>query len=176
MISLGVDQATNKTGMVLLGSGSNRPKMLGYYLFKTKASMTAYEKQVFMMEKLESVLVEWKPDQIVLEGYGMNLKNPSAIIPLVELGGLLKFMLRARGIGFIAPEPAKWKQFLLGPKKGAAKKEVIAAHILDVFGEAFSTDDLSDAYALAYLGLAFRGEVKGLTSFQREKLGEVKLQ
>ena len=43
------------------------------------------------------------PDKIVLEGYSLNLQHASSVVPLVELGGLLRFMLFIRRLQVVRP-------------------------------------------------------------------------
>lgn len=174
MLVLGIDQSTSSTGMVLLTHDApNRAD--AYYNFQPKKKLSKYEKQALLLEKLDIVVREHQPDFIVIEGYGLNLKHPSAIIPLAELSGLLKFWIHASERAYIAPEPGVWKQVLMGEKKGNAKKEDIAAFMFGTMGIEYGVQDLYDAHALAWVGLAFKGMISGLTAFQRGKLGEISM-
>ena len=75
-----------------------------------------------------------KPDRIVMEGYSLNMKHASSVIPLVELGGLLRFMLHLDGFKWYDPRATEVKKFVTGkgnsPKDGGddARAQALGAH------------------------------------------------
>ncbi|QIG76863.1 crossover junction endodeoxyribonuclease protein [Rhizobium phage RHph_Y1_11] len=170
---MGIDQSTKATGIVLADSSKDMdaPEVIEHILLKPKTTWTLYDKQVFMWEGIMAAIEEYAPDLTCLEGYGMNLRRPTAIIPLVGLGEVLRYLLRQQGKTFIEPKPTQVKQFATG-KGNADKPKMIST----AKKQGFKTDDdnLADAFFLSHLGLGYLNVLRHLSAEQREIIGQLK--
>jgi crossover junction endodeoxyribonuclease RuvC len=159
--ALGLDLSTSATGMLLLGeNGSDSPNVLFETELKPKkvAGMAAKR---WIAHSVMTFIHDHKPDKIVLEGYGLNLKNASSIVPLVELGGLIRFCLHVDGLEWNAPTPGECKKFATG--KGNSPKDVVMMHVFKRWGFTAATNNIADAYVCAAMGLASIGALPKVT-------------
>jgi crossover junction endodeoxyribonuclease RuvC len=160
--SLGIDLSPSATGLVLLeaGDGLTGPQVLEEREIKVKglAGMARY---AAIVTDLMQTIHAHKPGRIVLEGYGLNLKNAASVVPLVELGGLLRFMLHLDGLEWLAPTPGQVKKFVTGA--GNAPKDQVMMHVLKRWGHVSKTNNTADAFVCAAIGLAHLGRAIGAT-------------
>lgn len=150
--SLGLDLSTSATGIVLLGeTGGNGPPLLLYEEeFKPKPHGLTGKREIAV--KVMTTIRDKKPTIIVLEGYGLNLKNASSIVPLIELGGIVRLMLHLDGLAWYAPTPGECKKFSTG--KGNSPKDIVMMHVYKRWQYEAKTNNLADAYVCAAMGLA----------------------
>ena len=118
------------------------------------------------------LITERQPDRIVLEGYSLNMKNASSVVPLVELGGLMRFMLHLDGHVWYDPRATEVKKFATG--KGNSPKEVVMMHVLKRWGHESKTNNTADAYVCAAMGLAHANRLAGVTLDMRALAGAMK--
>ena len=97
----------------------------------------------------------------MIEGYSLNLQNKSSIIPLVELGGILRFCMVLDGLTWYEVKASQVKQFATG--SGNSKKSQVMMHVLKRWGHESKSDNTADAYVLAAIGLGSANLLKGLT-------------
>lgn len=165
MIAFGIDQSTKATGLVVLeGSKTDKPKLLleDVVSIQGKSGFDLYEAAVTCIVER---IVEFKPQRLVLEGYSLNFKHPSSVVPLVELGTLLRFMLRLDGHSWLAPRAGELKKFVIG--KGNGAKDQMMMFVLHRWGHMSKTNDTADAFGLAAIGLAHGGCLLGATKEMR---------
>lgn len=149
--SLGIDLSTSATGLVLLRSdGQGLPTLLLEQEVKGKG--TGMSRVNDMVRAIMTLIHHHKPDTIVLEGYSLNTKNASSIIPLVEVGGALRLMMWLDGLAWYDPRASEVKKFATG--KGNAPKEKVMMHVLKRFSHESQTNNTADAYVCAAMGLA----------------------
>lgn len=172
MISLGIDPSTSKTGLVALGAEKGNAHLIRHELIKPKTTWTTLAKQQFMWSEILNRIEVIKPDVITIEHYGLNLRNPSAIIPLVGLGEVLRYLIRREGLSYLSPTPAEMKMF--ATEKGNTKKDGVIAAATQM-GYETKSDDMADAFFLSLIGLCFKNTLNGLTQKQREVIGQIKL-
>lgn len=162
MKSLGIDLSTSATGLVVLQSG---PVYSSFYValereIKIKKLNGVARATRIVLEAMQTVH-DHKPDVIVLEGYGFSMQHPSSIVPLVELGGLLRFMLVMDGFAWLDPRPAELKKFVTG--KGNAPKDQVMMHVLKRWGHTSLSNNTADAYGCAAMGMVRLGAPMGAT-------------
>ncbi|QIG66700.1 crossover junction endodeoxyribonuclease protein [Rhizobium phage RHph_TM16] len=173
MKSLGIDPSTKATGLVLLeGSLQDGAVLIEDKLVKPKTTLSTEQKQTMMWEETMAFIDSWKPDIICIEYYGLNLKNRTAIIPLVTLGGVMRYLMRRAGYQWLEPTPSELKIFATG--NGGTKKEGMVKAAGDMGYEA-KTDDMADAFFLSLVGLCYLHTLTGLAQKQREIVGQLKL-
>jgi len=161
---MGIDLSSAATGIVVL---SETPTQSPVCLYESEVlinDVKGVKKQRAICVTIMTLINAWRPDKIVLEGYSLNLQNKSSIIPLVELGGLLRFCLHLDGQTWYEVKASQVKQFATG--SGNAKKAQVMMHVLKRWGHESKTDNTADAYTLAAIGLGSANLLKGLTQSQ----------
>ncbi len=170
LTSIGIDPSATATGIVVLReNGTATPDLLAEFEIKT-GDMRGVERTRFIVEKVMTAIHEFKPDRLVLEGYSLG-KNPNSTIPLVELGGLLRFMLVLDGFKWYDPSASELKKFVTG--KGGSPKEQVMMYVLKRWGHTAISNNTADAYGLAAMGLAISNRLPGITKDMRMVVGKL---
>jgi Holliday junction resolvasome RuvABC endonuclease subunit len=160
VISMGLDLSSSATGVVVLQDRSPAPLCQLEYEFRID-DVTGVKKQRAICTTIMTLIHAWKPDKIVVEGYSLNLKNKSSIIPLVELGGLLRFCLQLDGLAWSEPTASQLKKFVTG--SGNSDKAKVMMGVLKRWGHESKTNNTADAFVLAAMGLAAGNKLDGMT-------------
>jgi len=172
--ALGIDPSTSSTGIVLLeGDKDTRPVCLRENTVKPPSKLKGMDRHRYLVTEIMEIVHETNPARIAIEGYSLNMKNASSVVPLVEMGGLLRFMLYLDGIKWLDPRAPVLKKFVTG--KGTAPKEAMMMHVLKRWGHEAQNNDTADAYGLACMGLLHVGALATATLDQREIIGSVPL-
>ena len=111
----------------------------------------------------------YSPSAIVLEGYSLNMRHASSVVPLVELGGIVRLMLHIDGLAWFDPRASELKKFVTG--KGTADKAQMMMQVLKRWGHTSMTHNTADAYGLACMGLARMNALHGATQSMRAIAG-----
>lgn len=98
---------------------------------------------------VKSIIREWKPEYIVIEGYAYS--NVNTLVTLVEIGTMIRLEAYGLELPVIEVPPTVLKKQTTG--KGNAKKAEMATHVFNRWGFENKSDDIIDAYALASLGV-----------------------
>jgi Holliday junction resolvasome RuvABC endonuclease subunit len=160
MISMGIDLSSAATGIVVLEDAPKAPACkLEYEVVIT--DVTGVKKQRAICTTIMTLIHAWKPGKIVVEGYSLNLKNTSSVVPLVELGGLLRFCLHLDGLSWYEPKASQVKKFAAG--SGNADKAKMMMHVLKRWGHESKTHNTADGFALAAMGLGSANLLDGMT-------------
>ena len=171
--SMGIDLSTSGTGLVLLqASGLAKPDCLFETELKPSVAAGAARNR-FISRHIMEFVHSHKPDKIVIEGYSLNLKNASSIVPLVELGGLLRFCLHLDGLSWYDPTAPEVKKFVTG--KGNAPKDVVMMNVFKRWEHESKTNNTADAFVCAAMGLAVANQLPGITVDMRLIAGKMKL-
>ena len=166
--SCGIDLSTSATGLVVLEEAAGKaPALLLERAINCKKLTGATRNREIVTAIMETIH-EAKPDKIVVEGYSLNLRKAASVVPLVELGGLLRFMLVLDGFSWFDPRATEVKKFATG--HGHGDKAQIMMHVLKLWGHESKSHNTADAYVLACMGLAQQNRLKGAT---KEMLGIV---
>lgn len=169
--SMGIDLSATATGLVTLReTGSAIPETLWEMEVKSKGSTGVTRAKEVVTVIMEAVHSQ-NPDKIVVEGYSLNTKNASSIIPLVEIGGLLRFMLHIDGLKWYDPRASEVKKFATG--KGNTPKDKVMMHVLKRWNFEAATNNTADAYVLAAMGLAQANRLPGITLDMRKIAGSM---
>jgi crossover junction endodeoxyribonuclease RuvC len=156
--SLGIDLSTSATGVILLCHTEKSPAPGMADEIKPSKGLKGMARNREIVTRLMEIITAEQPDRIVLEGYGLNTQHASSIIPLVELGGLLRFMLHLDGHSWLDPRPSEIKKFATG--KGNSPKDVVMMHVLKRWGFESATNNIADAFVCAAMGLAHMGKLE----------------
>jgi crossover junction endodeoxyribonuclease RuvC len=169
--SLGIDLSTVATGVVLLREHAPVPIVEMETEIK-RPDYTGWDQKSRIVQAVMEFANEVRPDRIVLEGYSLNMKHASSVIPLVELGGLLRFTLHLDGFKWYDPRATEVKKFVTG--KGTSPKEVVMMHVLKRWGHTSMTNNTADAFVCAAMGLAQANALAGVTMEMRSIAGAMK--
>jgi crossover junction endodeoxyribonuclease RuvC len=171
--SMGLDLSTAATGIVMLqASGLKKPFCVLEMEVKPKA-MTGMDRVRFIVTEIMERVHLHKPDRIVVEGYSLNMKNAASVVPLVELGGLLRFMLHIDELKWLDPRAGQVKEFATG--KGNSPKDMVMMNVLKRWGHESKTNNTADAYVCAAMGLAHVGRLPEISARMIAIAGELKL-
>ena len=171
LTSLGIDLSTKATGVVLLRESVLVPSLLLEQEITPKETGLNGAKSI--CAEVMTVINQHKPDKIVLEGYSLNLKNSSSVIPLVTVGALLRFFLQLDGYGWYDPRASEVKKFVTG--KGNSPKDVVMMHVLKRWAHESKTNNTADAYVCAAMGLAQSNRLANVTKDMRAIAGQMTL-
>lgn len=171
MRALGIDLASGKTGLVLLAdNGTPKPELLFEQVLSFPLLKGIENQRAVITRIMELVHEKLVPgDRIVIEGYSLNMKNAASVVPLVEIGGLLRFMLNTDGLKWLDPRASEVKKFVSG--KGTTPKNMMVAHVLQRWGHMPKDDNTADAFVLACMGLAHANKLPGVTKEMRAIVG-----
>ena len=169
--SLGIDLSTVATGIVMLRQHAPMP-MVEMETEIKRPGYSGWGQKAEIVKAVMQLIQDHKPDRIVLEGYSLNMKHASSVIPLVELGGLLRFMLHLDGFKWYDPRATEVKKFVTG--KGTSPKEVVMMHVLKRWGHTSMTNNTADAFVCAAMGLAQANALQGVTMEMRSIAGAMK--
>jgi crossover junction endodeoxyribonuclease RuvC len=169
MKSMGLDLSVTATGMVVCQAEDRQPVVV-YQRVLSFPKLKGHARYKAIGGEIIDALNEHRPERIVIEGYGFKFKGSA--IPIVELGGLVKYVLLQYGYRYCNPSPNELKQFATG--KGNAGKEDVMAGVLLNWG--YDTDDnnLADGFALSVMGLAHANLIK-ISALQRQIVGAMKI-
>lgn len=175
MVSVGVDLSTKATGLVILEEMSDQksPHLHREETVVPPAGLKGMARARSIVLDVMTMIHDVMPCRVVVEGYSLNMQNASSVVPLVELGGLLRFMLHIDGMTWLDPRATELKKFVVG--KGNVQKSHMMMHVLDRWGYKAGNDNLADAYGLACMGLAHANCLRGATLEQRKVVGALKL-
>jgi len=155
---MGIDPST-KTGLALIADDHCATSVVSY----------PGSEGIHRLECLVSGVVQkldaWKPDLVVIEGYGYANKYTLSL--MVEIGVLIRMSLHTRGIPWYICPPSVLKKYATG--NGAAKKPAVASAVKLRWGFDAPSDDVVDAYVLAQIAkeLVVSGLSTGLKGVER---------
>jgi len=165
--SLGIDLSTSATGLVILEAHDDAPPQVLFdqEVNPPKGLLGMAAKKAIVTEVMLTIHA-WKPTIICLEGYSLNLKNKSSIVPLIEIGGILRFLMHLDGFAWLAPTAGELKKFATG--SGNSPKDVVMMHVFKRFGYEARTNNLADAFACAAIGLSTLQAIPGVNQEMRK--------
>jgi Holliday junction resolvasome RuvABC endonuclease subunit len=173
MRSLGLDLSTKATGLVLLAASENQNPWLILEETISFPKLKGFDLYMAIAKRIMEVANEYQPARIVLEGYSLNLKNASSVVPLVELGGLVRFFLKIDGYSWLDPRAGELKKFITG--KGGTPKDMVVMHVLKRWGHEARDNNTADAYGCACIGLCHANKLRSATKEMRAIVGSLKL-
>ena len=170
LTSLGIDLSTAATGLVLLEENGKKPNVL--LDMEIKGQDSGISRNAMIVAEVMQVILAQGPSKIVIEGYSLNMKNASSVIPLVELGGLMRFMMQIEGMTWYDPRATEIKKFATG--KGGSPKEVVMMNVFKRWEYESKTNNIADAYVCAAMGLAQANRLQGITLDMMAIAGQMK--
>ena len=160
-VVLGIDPST-KTGLSIVSVDEDgRPVVQKSSVCVPKTR--GYERISDIAHDMLALLAAHEPACVVIEGYAYA--NHFTLVPLVEIGTILRWLCVQKGVDLYIAQPASLKKFATG--KGNAKKDQVMLAVYKRWGLEFKTNDECDAFVLATMGLARSHAVSGLTKDQQ---------
>ncbi|QIN95223.1 RuvC [Stenotrophomonas phage vB_SmaS_DLP_3] len=138
----GIDPSM-KTGFVVLDPD-------GGVLVAVKVEFTdakGYHRLQLIAKSLGSLVNEWKPDLVVVEGQGFA--NKFTKVEQTHAHMIVRQSLYNAGIGWYDAPPTTVKKLTTG--SGAAQKPQMAKAVKERWGFVSKSDDIVDAYAMAQI-------------------------
>ena len=170
LTSMGIDLSTKATGLVLLEERAKGPPFV-LVESEIKAAGSGWGQKGAMVHQIMESVIAHLPGKIVIEGYSLNLQHASSVVPLVELGGLLRFMLYSDGLKWLDPRASEVKKFVTG--KGNMSKDQVMMYVLKRWGHVSMTNNTADAFVCAAMGLAHASRLDGVTLDMRAIVGKL---
>lgn len=167
MHSMGIDASVQSTGVIVLKAETDChvPQVVCEKIIK-HPKLKGHERQSAICSDLIDLWNKFRPDEIVIEGYGLNFKHATSVVPLVELGGLIRYFLRQYDYSYVNPSPSEVKKFATG--KGVGDKKVIMGFVEKRWAFKALNNDTADAFVLAMMGVARANLLLGLSQDERE--------
>ncbi len=104
-----------------------------------------------------------EPSMVVIEGYGqVRHGGVQSFVKLVEVGTVVRQILRLKGVSWLEVPPTSLKKFVCGTAKlpsGAKGKKEIIRHVQERWGFYTANHNVADAYGLARWGLVQAGVI-----------------
>lgn len=171
-LSLGIDPSIAATGLVLLTATIDcQPSVVFEREIKPPSKLRGIARQLYIVTEVMMQIHNYDLNAIVVEGYSLNMRNASSVVPLCELGGLLRAMMHLDGLRWHDPRASELKKFVTG--KGTSPKSQMMMSVLKRWKHESLSDNTADAYGLACMGLALEGQLQGATKEQLTIVGAV---
>lgn len=142
---VGIDPSAASTGVVCLDGDL----LIDHRIFAFP-TYTGLKRAETIARCCENFCIDTVPDLVVIEDYGLNVRNVGTIVTLVEVGTLIRQAMRHAGKTYVTIRPTNLKKFTTG--SGNANKHEMAKHVFDRWKFESDCDDVVDAYALARFG------------------------
>jgi len=160
--SLGIDPSISGTGLVALRQSKfNYPDLVLEREITAPKGVLGLERVKLIALEIMGAIHELKPDVIVVEGYSLHMGHASSVVQLVELGGILRFLMMLDGLKWLDPRASVLKKFVTG--KGTAQKDQMMMWVLKRWGHTSASNNTADAYGLAAIGLASMNRLHGIS-------------
>lgn len=105
-------------------------------------------------EQAHTLISDYKPDVVALEGYGQGVHgNVLSFVKVVEVGTMIRMMLYSAGYSWMEVPPLSLKKFVVGRAKGVGKREMISG-IRERWGYTTKNHNIADAFACSAFALA----------------------
>lgn len=173
MRAIGIDPSTSATGIVVLDASASGPPTLVSEDTILPGKLLGMDRARHIVTCIMEAIELAAPDRIVVEGYSLNMKNASSVVPLVELGGLLRFMMYLDGLKWLDPRATELKKFVIG--NGNGNKDQVQMWVLKRWGHTSKNNNTADAYGLACMGLAHANKLSSVTLAMRSQVGSLKM-
>lgn len=141
---LGLDPSLTATGWAALDKSGMRH---GSGVFKAGPKLKGWNRLMWQMDELASVIDQYTPEIAVIEGYAMTGTYNSG---LIEIGALLRWSCLRLGLPFVEVSPGQIKKYATG--KGNAQKDQVMLAVWKQWGFDPPDNNVADAYAAAQIG------------------------
>ena len=129
----------------------------------------------YIKRKIRIAIKTYNPKIATIESYAFGVKKSRSVFQIGELGGIIKYLLFARGIRFYLVSPQSLKKFANG--KGGSGKGIVEQGVYNKWKMRFKTSHETDAFVLAKIGYAISEYEKckrGLLEYEREVIDVIR--
>lgn len=151
---IGIDPSLTSTGVVVIEDGVVIEQRA--ILSRPSKEKTPTDEAVRLMKIRDAirdlVMMDKKPDIVLVEGLAFTARNTSALVQLAGLNYYIREILIQAKIPFVIVSPTSLKKFATG--KGNVDKNVIMMEVYKRWEFSPENSDVSDAFVLAQIGLA----------------------
>ena len=167
---MGIDLSLTGTGVVVVDEESiNASKLIKSKPSAERTTLDEIERLLRIKADIIQLIDQHKPKLVLIEGLAFMAKNTTALVQLAGLNYMIREYLAIRKIPFVIVAPTTLKKFIIG--KGVGQKDLMLLETYKKYGVSFIDDNLCDAFALATVGVALKGEnKKPLAKYQVEVL------
>lgn len=130
-IILGIDPGTTIMGYGIIQVKNNKIELITYGVVHLRKLATHPDKLKRIFERVESIIKEYKPDEMAIEAPFFG-KNVQSMLKLGRAQGVCIAASLSRNVPFEEYTPRRVKQAITG--KGSASKEQVAAMIQKLIG------------------------------------------
>ena len=145
---LGIDPGYERMGVAIIERNEGRESVVFSTCIRTSAKLSLPERLVTIGRELESIIVQYLPDQAAIEALYFA-KNTTTALKVAEARGVIQFVITSNSIPLFEYHPNIIKIAVTG--YGNADKSAIASMIpkLVTYDAAKKIDDELDAIAVA---------------------------
>lgn len=144
---IGLDLAFASNGFCCIDENGS---VVQQELIISKANEDDEARLIFLSEKINSLITEFNPERICIEGLSFGSKGQS-ISQMGALHYLVRIFLYRNKKYYRIITPTQLKKFISGV--GNCKKELMLLKTYKKFGVEFDDNNLCDAYGLARMSL-----------------------
>jgi crossover junction endodeoxyribonuclease RuvC len=166
----GLDLSLSSTGLVILRIDDQGVLVVCERQVKLESRTSTLRTARCVVAELQTILPR-SLALVVVEGYA---HGGPRLVPLVELGALMRDRLEEASIAYRDVAPSQLKKFVTG--KGNADKGLMRLGVSKRWGFEHDVEDVVEAYGLARVGLALLGVDDDLTTPQREVVAKLRAQ
>jgi Holliday junction resolvasome RuvABC endonuclease subunit len=140
--------------------------------FRPSGGPGSYARHNQLRRWVNGMVQELRPRLAVIEGYAMGIDQPSSLIALGELGGVVRVELYRLGVPHVEVPPATLKKFATG-RGHAEKPEMVAAAIAHLNYGAMTHDEADARWLLEMALDHYRFVESRVPTRQRASLAKV---
>jgi crossover junction endodeoxyribonuclease RuvC len=172
---LGLDLSLTGTGCILLDDGKVKVRQLIKSKPLGNRPIDELERLLLIKRKIGGIVLDEKPDLVIIEGMAFMAHNTTALTQLAGLNYMIREFLYEHDIKFLLIAPTTLKKFATG--RGNCQKDLILLEVYKRYEEEFSDDNLCDAFCLAKVGeRTMVDDNNKLPKFQQEVIKIIKEQ
>lgn len=165
--SLGLDLSLTAPGLVLLakeqGSKTVETVIAEQIPVPAPGKMGRWDRVLVVGDHVAEVIEAHEPGVVVIEGYGqVRHGGVQSFVKCVEVGTLVRLVLHAKAMKWLEVPPQSLKKFVTGKgnlPSGAKGKRLMCEAVAANWGHETTNHNVADAFGLARIGLAYRGQV-----------------
>ncbi len=160
---MGLDISATHPAIAVLEAPQGAPVCLFEDEFHSKKK--GLDRALEIGDWVHAEIERWKPDAVAIEGYGYE--NHHNLVTLVEVGTVVRLMVKLAGCQWMEASPNSIKKLVTG--KGNAEKAKVMLELFKRWQLDPKTNNTGDAMGAGMVALAMKGEI-ALIQVQKEAL------
>lgn len=160
---MGLDLSASATGVAVLNCTAGN--VLTLHEEEVKSKLKGLDRALEIADRVNAIGETWFPDEIAVEGYAFGNQHTLAI--LVEVGTVVRMVLKMVGKRWLEVPPTSMKKFVTG--SGVCEKPKISLELYKRWTLDPATNNTADAMGVALVLLGLQGQIE-LTKVQKEAI------